>query len=37
VRKFVEALEIPESARRELIELTPAGYIGNAVEQARSI
>jgi adenylosuccinate lyase len=37
VREFVEALEIPDSAKRELIELTPAGYIGNAVEQARSI
>jgi adenylosuccinate lyase len=37
VREFVEALEIPDSAKRELIDLTPAGYIGNAVEQARSI
>ena len=37
VREFVEALEIPDSAKRELIELTPARYIGNAAEQARSI
>ncbi|MCP4874349.1 MAG: adenylosuccinate lyase [Gammaproteobacteria bacterium] len=37
VRKFVEALDIPESAKRELIDLTPAGYIGNAIEQAESI
>ncbi|MDH3763131.1 MAG: adenylosuccinate lyase, partial [Gammaproteobacteria bacterium] len=37
VREFVEALEIPESARRELLALTPGGYIGNAAEQAKDI
>jgi len=37
VRKFVEALEIPASAKQELIKLTPASYIGNAVKQAESI
>jgi adenylosuccinate lyase len=37
IRDFVETLELPESAKRELIELTPAGYIGNASAQAREI
>jgi adenylosuccinate lyase len=37
VRQFVEALDIPESARRELLTLTPASYIGNAVAQAEKI
>ncbi len=37
IRSFVEALDIPDSAKRELIELTPAGYIGNATEQAKTV
>jgi len=37
VREFVEALEIPAAAKQELIKLTPASYIGNAVKQAESI
>ena len=37
VRQFVEALDIPESARLELLALTPASYIGNAVAQAEKI
>ncbi len=37
VREFVEALEIPETAKHELLALTPAGYIGNAAEQADKI
>jgi adenylosuccinate lyase len=37
VREFVEALEIPAAAKQELIELTPASYIGNAVKQAQAI
>jgi len=37
VREFVEALEIPATAKQELIKLTPASYIGNAVKQAESI
>jgi adenylosuccinate lyase len=37
VREFVEALEIPAAAKQQLINLTPAGYIGNAVEQAEKI
>ncbi len=37
VREFVETLEIPATAKQELIKLTPASYIGNAVKQAQSI
>ena len=37
VREFVEALEIPAAAKQELIKLTPASYIGNAVKQAETI
>jgi adenylosuccinate lyase len=37
VREFVEALDIPTAAKQELIELTPASYIGNAVKQAQTI
>jgi len=37
LRRFVDTLEIPEEAKARLRELTPAGYTGNAVEQARGI
>ncbi|WP_260295463.1 adenylosuccinate lyase [Sedimenticola hydrogenitrophicus] len=37
LRAFVDGLEIPEAAKAALRELTPASYIGNAVEQARKI
>jgi adenylosuccinate lyase len=37
IQDFVSRLELPEEARSELLALTPAGYIGNAVAQARSI
>jgi adenylosuccinate lyase len=37
IREFVARLELPEAARRELLELTPASYIGNAEAQARAI
>jgi len=37
LKEFVETLEIPESAKAELRELTPAKYIGNAVAQALRI
>ncbi|KKK92695.1 hypothetical protein LCGC14_2700360, partial [marine sediment metagenome] len=33
---FVETLDIPEAAKAELRALTPASYIGNAVEQAKA-
>ena len=34
---FVETLDIPDTAKAELKALTPAGYIGNAAEQARAV
>jgi adenylosuccinate lyase len=34
---FIEGLEIPEAAKRSLRELTPASYIGNAIDQAKNI
>jgi len=36
-KRFIETLEIPEEAKKELAALTPASYIGNAVEQAKNI
>jgi adenylosuccinate lyase len=32
--QFIDALEIPEEAKQRLKTLTPAGYIGNATDQA---
>jgi len=37
IRAFVEALDIPAPAKAELLALTPATYIGNAIAQARAI
>ncbi|MDX1504777.1 MAG: adenylosuccinate lyase, partial [Spongiibacter sp.] len=37
LRLFIDGLEIPESAKAELRELTPASYIGNAIAQAQRI
>ncbi|GBE10217.1 adenylosuccinate lyase [bacterium BMS3Bbin12] len=37
LRRFLAGLEIPEEALRRLAELTPAGYTGNAAEQAEEI
>lgn len=37
IRHFVESLEIPDSAKTELMALTPGNYIGNAIDQARNI
>ncbi|WP_150304961.1 adenylosuccinate lyase [Pseudomonas saliphila] len=37
LQKFVDGLEIPDAAKQELKTLTPASYIGNAVDQARRI
>ncbi len=34
---FVEGLEIPEAEKARLRALTPAGYIGNAPQQARKV
>jgi adenylosuccinate lyase len=35
--KFVDSLDIPEQAKQSLREMTPASYIGNAIEQAKNI
>ncbi|MEZ5573238.1 MAG: adenylosuccinate lyase [Halioglobus sp.] len=37
IQAFVATLDIPESAREELLALTPATYIGNAIDQASAI
>lgn len=37
LREFINTLDIPESARDALLEMTPASYTGNASEQARRI
>ena len=37
IHAFVAGLDLPEQARAELLALTPASYIGNAVAQARAI
>ena len=37
LREFIESLDLPESAKAELIALTPAAYIGNAAEQAEKV
>jgi adenylosuccinate lyase len=35
LHEFLESLEIPAGARQALLNLTPASYLGNAVDQAR--
>ena len=37
IQSFVATLDIPEAARDELLAMTPASYIGNAIAQARAI
>ncbi len=37
VREFVEQLDIPAAAKQQLIDMTPANYIGNAAQQAMDI
>ncbi|OIO71303.1 MAG: adenylosuccinate lyase [Zetaproteobacteria bacterium CG1_02_53_45] len=37
LREFIETLEIPAQAKQQLMDITPATYIGNAVEQAKKI
>ena len=37
IQAFVETLDLPEEARKKLLALTPADYIGNAVAQAQDI
>ncbi len=35
--EFIQSLELPETAKQRLLELTPAGYTGNAADMARSL
>ena len=35
--EFVQTLDIPAAAKQQLLELTPAGYTGNAADMARSL
>jgi len=37
MRAFVQKLDIPQEAKDRLIAMTPASYIGNAIEQAKNI
>lgn len=37
LREFIEGLEIPESARKDLLTLRPRDYVGNAVAQAQAV
>lgn len=37
MQQFVDTLDIPEAAKLSLKKMTPATYIGNAVEQAKNI
>jgi adenylosuccinate lyase len=37
LQTFIEGLDIPAQAKTELKALTPANYIGNAIEQAKRI
>ena len=37
VKAFINTLEIPQEAKDQLISLSPMTYIGNAIEQAKSI
>lgn len=37
LKAFIETLEIPEAARKYLLDLTPASYTGNAEQQAKGI
>ena len=36
MKAFIEQLDLPEKVRARLLELTPATYVGNAPDQARS-
>ncbi|MBT4520779.1 MAG: adenylosuccinate lyase [Halieaceae bacterium] len=37
IQSFVTELDLPDEARNQLLELTPANYIGNAIAQAKAI
>jgi adenylosuccinate lyase len=37
IQEFVSRLDLPEHAKQQLIDMTPASYIGNAAKQASDI
>ncbi len=37
MKNFIEALEIPQQAKDHLLNMTPANYIGNAIDQAKNL
>ena len=37
IQEFVSKLDLPAHAKQQLIDMTPASYIGNAVKQATDI
>ncbi len=37
VQAFIDGLDLPEAAKQQLRELTPARYLGNAAAQARAV
>ena len=37
IRSFVETLALPDHEKQRLLAMTPASYIGNAVEQAKNV
>ncbi len=37
IRIFLEQLDLPDEAKKKLLELTPQNYIGNAAEQAHNL
>ena len=37
LQKFINGLDIPDDAKKRLLEMTPASYIGNAAIQAKDI
>jgi adenylosuccinate lyase len=37
MQQFIATLEIPESEKKRLMEMTPATYIGNATELAKRL
>lgn len=37
MQSFIESLELPDEAKQQLLAMTPAGYTGNAEQQAMAI
>ncbi len=37
LHRFIDSLELPEEVKRQMKLMTPANYIGNAIEQAKAI